>query len=76
VTLLIDPYEGAVAVVILDELRETSDHANFGRDRLRLCVVATLTTTDLPGRADCAWVSPPCQDPSSPRRRGVDLAAE
>jgi DNA (cytosine-5)-methyltransferase 1 len=36
--------------------------ANFGADHLMVADVAELTTADLPGRADLAWASPPCQD--------------
>jgi DNA (cytosine-5)-methyltransferase 1 len=36
--------------------------ARFGSRDLRVCDVATLTTADLPGRADLAWASFPCQD--------------
>jgi DNA (cytosine-5)-methyltransferase 1 len=39
--------------------------ANFdGAPELKVCDVARLTTADLPGRADLAWGSPPCQDVS------------
>jgi DNA (cytosine-5)-methyltransferase 1 len=47
--------------------------ANFGREHLRVCDVASLTTRDLPGRADCAWMSPLCQDVSEAGSRvGLD----
>ncbi len=36
--------------------------ANFGDDHLREGDVWTLTTASLPGRADLAWASSPCQD--------------
>jgi DNA (cytosine-5)-methyltransferase 1 len=36
--------------------------ANFGADHLTVADVADLTTADLPGRAELAWASPPCQD--------------
>lgn len=36
--------------------------ANFGADHLMIADVAELTTTDLPGRAELVWASPPCQD--------------
>lgn len=36
--------------------------ANWGADELRVDDVAALTTADLPGRADLAWASFPCQD--------------
>jgi DNA (cytosine-5)-methyltransferase 1 len=34
----------------------------FGGEELRVCDVATLTAADLPGTADLAWASFPCQD--------------
>jgi DNA (cytosine-5)-methyltransferase 1 len=34
----------------------------FGAGDLRVCDVATLTPADLPGAADLAWASFPCQD--------------
>jgi DNA (cytosine-5)-methyltransferase 1 len=37
---------------------------NWAPERLRVCDVARLTPADLPGRADLAWASPPCQDVS------------
>ena len=36
--------------------------ANWGGDHLVCGDVSTLKTTDLPGRADLAWASFPCQD--------------
>jgi DNA (cytosine-5)-methyltransferase 1 len=36
--------------------------ARFGTGELRVCDVATLAPADLPGRADLAWASFPCQD--------------
>jgi DNA (cytosine-5)-methyltransferase 1 len=36
--------------------------ANFGADELKVCDAASITPADLPGRADLAWASPPCQD--------------
>jgi len=36
--------------------------ANFGGETLRVGDVWNLTTADLPGRADLAWASSPCQD--------------
>ena len=35
---------------------------NWGASDLRLADVAELTTADLPGTADLAWASFPCQD--------------
>jgi DNA (cytosine-5)-methyltransferase 1 len=46
--------------------------ANFGDDHLRVGDVNALTTADLPGRADLAWASSPCQDLSlAGARRGL-----
>jgi DNA (cytosine-5)-methyltransferase 1 len=36
--------------------------ANFGADHLSTADIHTLTPADLPGRADLAWASSPCQD--------------
>lgn len=36
--------------------------ANFGSDHLRIGDVNALTLRDLPGHADLAWGSFPCQD--------------
>jgi DNA (cytosine-5)-methyltransferase 1 len=33
---------------------------NFGAEHLRVCDVARLTTADVLGVVDCAWMSPPC----------------
>jgi DNA (cytosine-5)-methyltransferase 1 len=46
----------------IDPKKGAAYAANFGRGHLRVCDVAGLTTTDLPGRADLGWGSPPCQD--------------
>lgn len=45
-----------------DAKKGISYAANWGADRLRIEDVAILTTADLPGRADLAWASFPCQD--------------
>jgi DNA (cytosine-5)-methyltransferase 1 len=37
-------------------------HANWGGDALLVADIATLETVSLPGRADLAWASFPCQD--------------
>lgn len=42
--------------------KAASYRARFGGEELRVCDVATLTTADLPGEADLAWASFPCQD--------------
>ena len=36
--------------------------ANWGSEQLRIADVASLRAADLPGRADLAWASFPCQD--------------
>jgi DNA (cytosine-5)-methyltransferase 1 len=36
--------------------------ANWGSEELAIRDVSTLATTDIPGRADLAWASFPCQD--------------
>jgi DNA (cytosine-5)-methyltransferase 1 len=36
--------------------------ANWGAERLRVAEVASLKAADLPGEADLAWASFPCQD--------------
>jgi DNA (cytosine-5)-methyltransferase 1 len=36
--------------------------ANWGSDELRIADVASLRAADLPGQADLAWASFPCQD--------------
>jgi DNA (cytosine-5)-methyltransferase 1 len=45
-----------------DPKKAASYATNWGDDHLRVADVATLTTTDLPGAADLAWASFPCQD--------------
>ena len=45
-----------------DPKKGTSYQANWGSDVLRVDDVAVLTTADLPGNADLAWASFPCQD--------------
>ena len=45
--------------------KSASYRANFdGTSELKVCDVARLTTAHLPGRADLAWASSPCQDVS------------
>ena len=46
----------------LDSKKGAIYAANWGDDHLRVCDVASLETTDLPGHADLAWASFPCQD--------------
>lgn len=47
----------------IDTKKATAYRANFdGAPELRVCDVASLSTADLPGRADLAWASFPCQD--------------
>jgi DNA (cytosine-5)-methyltransferase 1 len=44
--------------------------ANWGAEHFRLGDVSALRTADLPGRADLAWASFPCQDLSLAGARG------
>jgi len=46
----------------IDPKKGASYEANWGRERLNIEDVGKLTTADLPGRADLAWASFPCQD--------------
>jgi DNA (cytosine-5)-methyltransferase 1 len=46
----------------IDAKKGAAYRANFGADELKVCDVGSLTTADLPGRADLCWLSPPCQD--------------
>lgn len=60
----------------IDEKKAAAYQANFcGAPELRICDVANLTTTDLPGVAALAWASFPCQDLSLAGNRG-GLGAE
>jgi DNA (cytosine-5)-methyltransferase 1 len=45
-----------------DPVKGMSYRANFSARELRICDVADLAAADLPGRADLAWASFPCQD--------------
>jgi DNA (cytosine-5)-methyltransferase 1 len=46
----------------IDAKKGSSYAANWGADRLIIDDVRNLKTSDLPGRADLAWASFPCQD--------------
>ncbi len=46
----------------IDEKKAASYAINWGDEHLYLRDVGTLSTNDLPGRADLAWASFPCQD--------------
>jgi site-specific DNA-cytosine methylase len=46
----------------IDRGKAAAYAANWGADRLIVGDVAKLTTADLPGVADLAWASFPCQD--------------
>lgn len=46
----------------IDEKKAVSYVANWGKDRLKVCDVAAVETSSLPGVADLAWASFPCQD--------------
>jgi DNA (cytosine-5)-methyltransferase 1 len=46
----------------IDPDKGTAYATNFGGDVLVVGDAASLTTADLPGHADLAWMSPPCRD--------------
>lgn len=46
----------------IDPKKASSYTRNWGAGELRIADVATLTTRDIPGIADLAWASFPCQD--------------
>jgi DNA (cytosine-5)-methyltransferase 1 len=46
----------------IDEKKGASYAANWGDERLKIKDVGKLMTTEVPGRADLAWASFPCQD--------------
>ena len=46
----------------IDQKKAASYTRNWGDSEFRLADVAELTTTNLPGVADLAWASFPCQD--------------
>jgi DNA (cytosine-5)-methyltransferase 1 len=55
-----------------DPLKARTYAANFGSDHLKVADIWNLTPADLPGRADLAWASSPCQDLSlAGRRKGL-----
>ncbi len=59
----------------LDPDKARAYRANFGDGDLKVGDVWDLTTADLPGRADLAWASSPCQDLSlAGARRGLSGA--
>jgi DNA (cytosine-5)-methyltransferase 1 len=45
-----------------DPVKACAYRANFGPEHLHEADVHSLTPADLPGRADLAWASSPCQD--------------
>lgn len=56
----------------IDPAKAASYRANCGADDFKLGDIADLTTADLPGHADLAWASFPCQDLSlAGGRRGL-----
>ena len=60
----------------MDEKKAAAYQANFnGAPELRVCDVADLLPADLPGAADLAWASFPCQDLSLAGHRGGLAAA-
>ena len=46
----------------IDSKKAASYAANWGDEHLKIGDVGALTPSDLPGRADLAWASFPCQD--------------
>src|ERR1700678_618744 len=46
----------------IDEKKTSSYAANWGQGALRRADIHKLVAVDLPGRADLAWASFPCQD--------------
>lgn len=46
----------------IDETKAATYRMNHGDDGFRLADIAALGAADLPGRADLAWASFPCQD--------------
>lgn len=58
----------------IDEKKAAAYKANFnGAPELKVCDIATVSPSDLPGIADLAWASFPCQDLSlAGNRRGLD----
>ncbi|MCE2971552.1 MAG: DNA cytosine methyltransferase [Burkholderiales bacterium] len=59
----------------IDEKKAASYRMRFGGAHLRVCDVAALTPHELPGVADLAWASFPCQDLSL-AGKGEGLAGE
>jgi len=56
----------------VDPAKAATYHDNWGSDALRVEDVGALSSSDLPGRADLAWASFPCQDLSlAGQRRGL-----
>ncbi len=56
----------------IDPAKAACYQANWGRDDFKLGDIADLITDDLPGQADLAWASFPCQDLSlAGGRRGL-----
>lgn len=53
-----------------DPLKAETYRANFGGDHLVCGDIWELRARDLPGRADLAWASSPCQDLSLAGKRG------
>ena len=58
----LDPHGAACLPTTTTVRRPRRYAANFGREGLVVRDVARLTTADLPGHAELAWASPPCQD--------------
>ena len=57
------PGWGCLLANDMDAAKASAYRAAFGlAEELRVCDVGSLTTADLPGQADLAWASFPCQD--------------
>lgn len=60
----------------LDQMKAATYTANWGCDHFLCADVANVQTSDLPGRADLAWASFPCQDLSlAGGHRGLGTSA-
>ena len=58
----LEPEWGCLFANDFDPRKGAAYAANWGSEQLRIADVASLRAADLPGRADLAWASFPCQD--------------